>query len=233
MRLAGFTILFTICVFCASAVAAQDVTRELNVSPGGTVEIVNMSGRVAVKAEAGTEEAPVAGSFSASSPKGLSDTDIKITGSGGHTVIAVTRSDIEKRIDLTVILPERCKLKIETVAGAIEVAGNFASVEARTDTGTIVSDVPDDDLKYNLLWTESRPRYLADFDLEKVKEKSAGRFEIKGRHLPDGEVKSKKAKGKSETAGEEPKPKTKNSKPFLLTSLPPVASSCSTSRRAR
>ena len=199
MRLAVTRILFTIFVFCLSGLAAasQDVTRELKVSAGGTVEIVNMSGRVAVKAEVGTDETPVSGRMTATSPKGVSDSDVKIVGSGGHIVIAVTRSDIEKRIDLTVILPERCKLKIQTAAGAIEVAGDFASVEAQTGTGTIVTDMPAEDIKYDLLWTESRPRYLADFDLEKVKEKSAGRFEIKGRHLADGEGKSRKAKAKT------------------------------------
>jgi VWFA-related protein len=200
MRLAGFRILFTSCLLTLTwlGVSAQDVTRELNVSAGANVEIVNLSGRVAVKAEAGTEDARVAGGLTASSTKGVSDGDVKIAGSGSHTVITVTRSEAEKRIDLTIILPERCKLKIETGAGAIEAVGNFAAVDAKTGTGTIVTDVPDDDIKYNLLWTESRPRYIADFDIEKVKEKSAGRFEIKGRHLADGEVKTKNAKRKTE-----------------------------------
>ena len=60
--------------------------------------------------------------------------------------------------------------------------GNFASVWAKTDTGTVAVDVPTDALQYHFLWTESRPRYLADFDIEKVKEKAGGKFEIKGNY---------------------------------------------------
>ena len=79
---------------------------------------------------------------------------------------------------------------------------------ATTDTGTVAVDVPDEDITYNLLWTESKPRVVADFDLAAIKEKNAGRFEIRGRYAR--EVKSKKEKSKSEEpAGEEkPKPET-------------------------
>ena len=59
--------------------------------------------------------------------------------------------------------------------------GDLEKVEVFTDTGTIATDVPDDDITYNFQWTESRPRYLADFDIADVKEKSGGRFEIRGR----------------------------------------------------
>ncbi|MEP6789050.1 MAG: VWA domain-containing protein, partial [Acidobacteriota bacterium] len=80
--------------------------------------------------------------------------------------------------------------------GAVEAVGNFASIEAKTETGTVITDVPAEELTYQFLWTESRPRYLADFDIADVKEKKAGMFEVKGRR--SGEVKSKKNKGKKE-----------------------------------
>ena len=175
------------------AAAAQDVTREFTASVHSDITITNKYGRVAVRAEEAADGKAIVPTLTASSAKGVSDGEIKIAGAA----ITVSPSDPKKRIDLIVIVPQRASIKIETAAGAIEVSGNFASVEALSDTGTIAADVPADDVKYLFQWTESRPRILADFDISPVKEKSAGRFEIKGRHR-EGEVKSKKEKGKTE-----------------------------------
>ena len=188
----SFTIGFIISL-CHVAVS-QDVAHELNVGVGGTVEVVNKYGRVAARAEPAAEGKTTVSRLTASSPKGVSDGEIKITSTGGNVVIIVSTKDARKRIDLTLTLPERTEFKVETTAGAIEAAGNFALIEAKTETGTVAVDVPDDDLNYHFLWTESHPRYLADFDIAAVKEKSAGKFELKGRRSADG--KSKKAKVK-------------------------------------
>ncbi|MEQ1923882.1 MAG: VWA domain-containing protein [Pyrinomonadaceae bacterium] len=179
---------------------AQEVTRELKVTSGATVEIINRYGRVGVKAEAVADEKTPSGKLTASSPKGVSDAEIKLVGAGGKTTITVVSADPRKRIDLVLTLPERSSIIVQTDAGAVEVNGNFASVAATTDTGTVAVDVPDEDITYNLLWTESKPRVVADFDLAAIKEKSAGRFEIRGRRS-DVEVKNKKAKGKSAEPG--------------------------------
>ena len=188
-----------ICLITCSwvASASQDLVRELKVEAGHVVEIVNLTGRVSVKAEESVDDAPVASTLTAVSEKGVLDSEIKVVSSGSKTTITVTPGKKDKRIDLTLTLPTRTKLNIETSAGAIEAVGNFDQIEAKTETGTIAADVPVDDLKYQFLWTESRPRYVADFDIAEVKEKSGGRFEIKGK-LADEEVKSKKAKGKIE-----------------------------------
>ncbi|MBK8151542.1 MAG: hypothetical protein IPK58_25945 [Acidobacteria bacterium] len=77
-------------------------------------------------------------------------------------------------------VPERVSLKLETVAGEIRISGNFAVIQAATETGTIATDVPLDDVSYSFLWTASRPRVLSDKKLSEVKEKSAGRFVIAG-----------------------------------------------------
>ena len=223
MRLAvikKFLSIFLLFVAFALSAKAQDVTRELKVSAGATVEIVNNFGRVGVGAAAGVDDTPASGKLIVTSPKGVTDTEVKIVGVGGRTLITVTPSDTRKRIDIVVTVPERTNLVIETLAGAVEVVGNFGSITARTDTGTIMTDIPADDLKYQFLWTESHPRYLADFDIEVVKEKSGGRFEIKGHRSAEG--KSEKVKGKSkepEPTGDPPaenngqKPKTKDLKP--------------------
>ena len=184
---------------------AQDFSRGLTISTGGTIEIVNRYGRIAVKAEADVVKTPP--SLKAMSPKGVSETDIKLVSSGTRTQITVAPADKQKRIDLILSVPERTSVKAETMAGAIEAVGNFASVEARSDTGTIMADVPADDLKYYFQWTESRPRYLADFDIAEVKEKNAGRFEIKGKH----QLQSPKSKVQSEGTenGDQPKAETR------------------------
>lgn len=181
--------------------AAQDVTRELSYDGKGPIEIINKYGRVAVKAEPPVGDIPVKSRLVAMSPKGVSESEIKTTTEAGRTTIVVVSKDARKRIDLILTLPERSNIAVETTAGAIEVVGNFASVGARTETGTVVTDVPAEELTYQFLWTESRPRYLADFDIASVKEKKAGMFEIKGRR--SGEVKRQKAKGKREESDPE------------------------------
>jgi len=168
-------------ILVLSAVAfAGDAVRDLNVAANGTVEIINPAGRVLAQAQAVTAAVEPAAKLTISSPGTFSDNEIKVSGSGGNTVIEVKPHDRKQRIDLTVTLPERTALRITTEAGGIEAMGNFASVWAKTDTGTVAVDVPTDALQYRFQWTESRPRYLADFDIEKVKEKAGGKFEIKG-----------------------------------------------------
>src|SRR2546421_597330 len=142
------------------ATEAQTITRELKLSPGATVQIVNRTGRVGVRALSDTKEKPLTPTLVATGVR-LTDRDLKISASGGHAAVAIAPVDASKRIDIVLTLPERTNLKIETDAGAIELEGNFASVDAKSDTGTISTSVPTDDLKYSLFWTESRPRYLA------------------------------------------------------------------------
>jgi len=169
----------TILVLSAAAFAG-DAVRDLNVAANGTVEIINPAGRVLAQAQAVTAAVEPAAKLTISSPGTFSDNEIRVSGSGGNTIIEVKPHDRKQRIDLTVTLPERTALRITTEAGGIEAMGNFASVWAKTDTGTVAVDVPTDALQYRFQWTESRPRYLADFDIEKVKEKAGGKFEIKG-----------------------------------------------------
>jgi VWFA-related protein len=200
-----------IIVFAALTGFAQESMRNIQVESGGALEIVNRSGRVAVLAP--PENASLSNMLTATAEGGVSDTEIKIASAHGRTTITVAPAERSKRIDITLTVPERISLKIDTAAGAIEVSGNFRSIEARTETGTIATDIPTDDLAYQLSWTESRPRYLADFALSDVKERSRGRFEIKGRFAEESEVINKKEKGaldeaNSLSSASEEKPKT-------------------------
>ncbi len=177
-------------LFTAAGVSAQTFTREIPIQAGGTVEIINRSGRVDVTAEIkqDREEAdPKAAklSLTANSPASLAESELKIDSTSGKIRITVKADGVLKRIDLSLIVPERVKVKIETLEGEARVSGNLESIEVKTETGTIAADVPTKSLKYELNWTESRPRFLSDFDIEKVKEKSGGKFEIKGRYTSE------------------------------------------------
>ncbi|MBK6749775.1 MAG: VWA domain-containing protein [Acidobacteria bacterium] len=192
-------------ILCLSA-SGQDVVRDLKLSAGGHVEVVNHFGRVTVKAMPPAKEGEIfGGKLTAVSPKGLTDNEIKFTAGKGGILIVVTPNDPKKRVDIELTLPNRSSVKIETTGGAVDVMGDLEKVEVFTDTGTIATDVPDDDITYNFHWTESRPRYLADFDIAEVKEKSGGRFDIRGR-WGEGEKRRKGDKEKVIKEGEQTVP---------------------------
>ncbi len=189
---------------------AQDLVREFAAGPGSVVQITNKYGRVAVIAIAATAAAdkPPASKFKAAAAKGVAPNEIKFSAAGGRTIIVADPQDKQKRIDITVTLPERVILKIETLGGAVDISGDLASAEVVTDTGTISTDVPLDDLKYEFIWTQSRPRLLADIEIEEAKEKSGGRFAISGK----SKVQSPKPRVKLPNVGDE-LPETKDKKP--------------------
>jgi VWFA-related protein len=206
MNLSAQRLILTICLVCAASLTAAAQVRKLDVKEGGTLTIVNKHGRVAVTAiPRKSEETPVGSTLETVSSSTVTEAEVKVD-AGRITVVPIEK---DKRIDIALTVPERLKIKVETSAGAIELGGNFASAEAVTDTGTIVTDVSVEDLKYSFLWTESKPRYLADIEIEDVKEKSGGRFVIKGRYpakaetravvsVPDAEGKRRREKEKAD-----------------------------------
>jgi hypothetical protein len=196
-----------------SAALGQGVNRELKVVGGQTVEVVNRFGRVDIVAQETAEavaesEKPVeaVGTLSIISKNELSDSEITTIGAKGNLRIEVSPDSLSKRVDLKLSLPERTKLIVETKDGGILVEGNFATVDATTDTGTIAVDVPIENLKYDLNWTMSKPRYLADFEIEEVQEKSGGRFQIKGVVGQVSKKKKKKSDKDTPAVPEEKKP---------------------------
>ena len=200
MRLiANFLVSISFILIGLTAISpAQDIVRDLVLLPGASVEITNHFGRVSIAAMPLEKGRTTAGKLTASAPGGVTESEIKVTSSADRLVIEVSSKDTRKRIDLTLRLPERVNVRANTLAGAVEVSGNVASVAVKTETGTVSMDVPLDDLTYQLFWTESRPRFVADFELSPVKERSAGRFEIRG-HFGDGApAKKEKEKKKGE-----------------------------------
>ncbi|MDT5262703.1 MAG: hypothetical protein QOC61_1707 [Acidobacteriota bacterium] len=217
-KIAYFVLVLTCLSLGAQAEArAQGFERELDASAPVELRVKNRTGRVTVLAEDELKKV----SIRATSAIGLSvgEKDVRVAQSGGSITIEVERehaatagrpsdgrkvtlsaAQIEReRIDLVVRVPSRSRVFVETEAGAVDVVGNVAEAEAKTDTGTIRADVPLDELRYSFRWTLSRPRFFSEVELPKVKTKRGGVFEIAGR-FPEEKPEDKKAKGKKEEA---------------------------------
>ena len=195
----NLTLLSSLLLFSFVFTPAQTITRELKIGGGGIIRILNVTGRVEVIAR---PEISTVG-LTATSSGSLAESELKVD-AGSSIAIETLPAGSNKRIDISLVVPERVRLKIETREGEIRVSGDVQSVEAKTDTGTISADVPTDDLEYDFFWTASRPRYLSDVELEKVKEKSGGKFELKGKYR-SAEADTAK-NGEAEGNGSEPKP---------------------------
>src|SRR2546423_5635419 len=183
----GALLVVAACFGAARTCAAQQLTRELT-TVGASPEIVvhNDSGRVTIIAE-GEERKSV--SLIASSPgAAVSERDVQAHG-GGRVEVSVRPRAERDRIDLTLRVPARARLRVETQAGMVDVSGTLSAAEVVTNTGTIRADVPTDALTYSFRWMASRPRYYSEIALGKVRERAGGRFEINGRM---GDKKAKK-----------------------------------------
>lgn len=120
--------------------------------------------------------------LAASSPgAAVEAADIHTSAKGSSIDIEVRDRRDKDRIDLVVRIPARSKVKVEGEAGSVDVVGNFESAEVSTNTGTIHADVPLETLKFDFVWTASKPRYMSDVELPRIKEKAAGISTISGR----------------------------------------------------
>ncbi len=187
---------FLLVVFALSA-NAQTFQRELSVPANTQIEITNLFGRVFVSAESEAEKAVL-------TVENGQESDVTSEFKGNR--LQITVNNPKSRIDLNLRIPTRMRVKIETGEGEVRVAGNSESVEVKTNTGTIATDVPLDDVRYNFVWTASRARFLSDIEVNEVKEKAAGKFVLSGR-IFEGENqwkgnKSKREKGKGKTEEE-------------------------------
>src|SRR5687768_2750591 len=131
-------------LFSAVFAEAQNFKRDLNLTKGASIEIVNNFGRVDVLAEKPETEEPteIKSFLTAKSGKSIAESEIKISNANNKVLVEVVPSDTKTRIDLSFHLPERTNLKIQTNEGEVRVSGDFEEVEVRTETGTIAADVP-------------------------------------------------------------------------------------------
>ncbi len=168
-------------------VSAQIYRQEIDTGDRVSLSVKSRNGRVSVIA---SDEQQKKVTIEASSTGALVDqNDVHAVAKANVVDIEVRDRRDQDRIDLTVHIPLRSKVKIESQAGAVDIVGNVESAEIKTNTGTIHADVPLEALKFNFMWGASRPRFLSDVELPKIKEKAGGIFTISGKL---GEKKQKK-----------------------------------------
>lgn len=174
-------ILCTLLLVLASPgfVNAQSYVKELDTPEKVSLTIKNKNGRVSVIASDDQLKKASIEARSAGIP--VDSTDVKSEVKGNSVTIEVAERINADRIDLTVRVPSRSKVKVESEAGAVDVVGNFEAAEVITNTGTIHADVPVESLKVNFTWSASKPRFLSDVELPEVKEKAGGIFKISGK----------------------------------------------------
>jgi VWFA-related protein len=169
---------------------AQAYEREIP-SPGKSLlTIRNRNGRVTVIASNAQKDKLSLQATSPGAPVEPGD----ISASNGEINVRERRP--QDRIDLTVRVPARARVKIEGESGMVDVIGDFEVADVITNTGTIHADVPLDALKFKFLWQSSHPRFLSDVELPRIKEGRAGAFTIAGTVGPD----AKRSKHKKKAA---------------------------------
>jgi VWFA-related protein len=176
----------SILAFIPANAPAQSHERELNISARALLTIKNRTGRVAVIA---SDDEKAKSSLRATSNNATVEPgDVTVSGN------QITVRERPYRIDLTVRVPKRARVSIESESGMVDVIGDFESADVVTNTGTIHADVPLDALKLKFQWESSRPRYMSDVELPPVKEGRAGAFSISGTLGPDAKRKKTKKK---------------------------------------
>jgi VWFA-related protein len=162
-----------------SSVSAQSYHTELDTSEKISLTVKSRSGRVSVIAS--DEQKKKVSIEASSNGTAVSDTDLHTVAKGSSLNIEVRDRRDKDRIDLIVRIPSRSKVTVDTQAGSVDIVGNVESAEVSTNTGTIHADVPLDAVKFDFVWSASKPRYLSDVELPKIKEKAAGISRISGK----------------------------------------------------
>ncbi|HEX3559146.1 MAG TPA: VWA domain-containing protein [Pyrinomonadaceae bacterium] len=178
-------------------VRAQNFAREVDAPGKLELRVKNRTGRVTVVAADAQKNVSINATSAAGLPVGERDVRVE-SGAGGVSIeveregagrapaggrkVTLSPAQVEReRIDVTVRVPTRTRVFVETEAGAVDVLGNVSDATVKTDTGTIRADVPLDALRYSFRWTLSRPRFFSEVELPKVKSKRGGEYEIAGR----------------------------------------------------
>lgn len=173
--------LFAVLLLVAAGnyVSAQTYRRELDTGDKVSLSVKSRSGRVSVIAQEELSKKVTIEATSTGAPVDASD--IHAVAKGGDVNIEVRDRRDNNRIDLIVRIPARSRVKVEGEAGSIDVVGNVESAEVTTNTGTIHADVPLEAVKFDFVWSASKPRFLSDVELPKIKERAAGVFAISGK----------------------------------------------------
>jgi VWFA-related protein len=178
-----------------SVICAQTYERELNTSARTLLTIKNRNGRVSVIASDNEKDKSSLKATSTGAP--VEPGDINVS---SNEIVVRERP---YRIDITVRVPKRARVRVESESGMVDVIGDFEVADVITNTGTIHADVPLEALKFKFQWQSSRPRFLSDVELPRIKEGHAGSFSIAGLLGPDAKRKKDKKEKTSDTANED------------------------------
>jgi len=187
---------FLLVVSTLSPAYAQTYERELNTNAKSLLTIKNRNGRVSVIASDNEKDKSSLKATSTGAP--VEPGDINVS---GNQIVVRERP---YRIDLTVRLPKRARVRVESETGMVDIIGDFETADVITNTGTIHADVPVDALKFKFQWESSRPRYLSDVELPRVKEGHAGTFSIAGVLGPDAKRKKQQKPKTSDADSDKP-----------------------------
>lgn len=156
---------------------AQGFNRKYPIERGGLVEIKNLCGRLEVQTE---DKAESNVSVAIRSSGDFSESDLRVESSKSKLKLEVIPRSSKIRVDIEVKLPPRLRVRLQSEKGAVHIIGDFADAKVFSETGTIYADVSLENVKYKFSWIGSKPRFISEVNLAEVKEKAAGRFEIKG-----------------------------------------------------
>lgn len=214
------TFCFLLIFSFAAGSNAQSLERKLPLKAGGLVEVTNLFGQIDIKT---SEEAATVVELKATSTAPIKNDSINVKNSGSNIKIKVSSPVADQRIDLALLVPKGTKLRLKTNDGQISVSGFLGEAKARTNTGTIYADVPLTNLKYKFIWNASRPRIVSQVELDEFKEKSAGKFVIKGKLDSESEV-SEKTDSEDRTDEEKSLPVSlefRTARGIILLNVPP------------
>src|SRR6266508_3124607 len=141
-------LLISVCVAPLSA-GAQSYEKQLSAGGKALFTIKNRTGRVSVIASDNEKDKSSFQATSTGAP--VEPGDVIVSGN------EITVRERPYRIDLTVHVPKRSRVKIESETGMVDVIGDFEVADVITNTGTIHADVPTDALKLKFQWESSRP----------------------------------------------------------------------------
>jgi VWFA-related protein len=161
------------------SVSAQSYHTEMETGEKVSLTVKSRSGRVSVIAADEQQKKVSIEATSSGAP--VDSTDVHAVAKGNNIDIEVRDRRDKNRVDLIVRIPSRSRVKVEGEAGSVDIVGNVESAEVSTNTGTIHADVPLDAVKFDFVWSASKPRFLSDVELPKIKEKAAGVFAISGK----------------------------------------------------
>src|ERR1041385_770662 len=141
-------------------VSAQSYKKDLDTGEKVSLTVRSHSGRVSVIAQDEQVKRVTVEATSLGAP--VDQLDVRTVAKGNNVDVEVRDRREKDRIDVTVRIPSRSRVKVEGEAGSVDIVGNVESAEVSTNTGTIHADVPLDAVKFDFVWSASKPRYRSE-----------------------------------------------------------------------